>query len=246
MTVPIPYAMKRILRVWDSRFARKTVDLSIRGFPYKFYQTFWWGDISQALIDEEIGPYFAALEDNLQLSVILDVGAAAGHFAIPAGATFPRSTIHAFEPSERQRILLQRNVQLNRVTNVVVESRGLWKTSDTLAFRTNGAESSFASVSRFRGKLPFREMVPVISLDEWIREKRLDRVDLIKMDAEGAEIEVLEGATETLAAAHPRMMIQAYHLRDGVRTFQKCAEILEKEGYVVEERPQGSGFLYAH
>jgi FkbM family methyltransferase len=245
MSIPIPDTIKRLLRIWDSRLTPKVQELSVDRRTYKFYRTLWWGDVSQTLIDQEIAPYFDALESGFKPSVIVDVGAATGHFAIPAGSVYPGATVYAFEPSERQRILLERNMRLNRITNIEVEPLGLWKGAERLAFRTNGAESSFAPVSRFQGKLPFPELVPVVSLDQWAEQKKISCIDLIKMDAEGAEIEILEGADRTLQNRHPTLLIQAYHLRNGVRTFEPCVEMLAKYGYTSLECPVGSGLLYA-
>ena len=136
-------------------------------------------------MESEIAPSFKACEDSFIPRTILDVGAATGHFSLLAAKLFPQATVYAFEPSERQQILLTRNAKLNRIENLEVQPFGLWNRRDQLAFRTNGAESSFESVSRFRGQLPFLETVPVQSLDEWAKEKQISGVDLIKMDAEG-------------------------------------------------------------
>lgn len=245
METPTLYEIKRRLRLLDSRWARRTREVSFRGESFRFYIPFWWADVSQALLESEIAPYFSALKNDIDPLVIVDVGAATGHFAVLAARLFPRSTIYAFEPSERQRILLARNARLNQIENLNIQPVGLWNRPDQLAFRTNGAESSFESVSRFQGQLPFMEKAEVIPLDQWSREKNMSRVDLIKMDAEGAEVEILEGAKELLRRTHPRLLIQAYHFRDGARTFERCAEILRKHDYVVNEAGKGTGLLCA-
>ncbi|MDQ3198591.1 MAG: FkbM family methyltransferase [Verrucomicrobiota bacterium] len=239
------YEIKRRLRVWDSRLASKTRDVSFDGHSFRFYTPFWWSDVSQSLLETEITPYFSALGDAANPSVIIDVGAATGHFAVLAAKIFSDSTVYAFEPSERQRILLERNAKLNQLENIEIQPQGLWNRPGQLAFRTNGAESSFESVSRFRGKLPFLERVEVLPLDQWSYDRNISRVDLIKMDAEGAELEILEGARELLQRDHPRLLIQAYHIRDGVRTFERCADILKGFNYTVGEAVKDSGLLCA-
>ncbi len=245
MDSAIVYSIKRWLRILDSRRASKTQEVQFRGRSFRFYSTYWWSDISQALLDREIDPYFAPLKIDFRPSVIIDVGAATGHFAILATQLYPEAKIYAFEPSERQRILLSRNAHLNGVADLEIESLGLWSHADELAFRTNGAESSFESVSRFRGKLPFREKVTVIDLDQWAQKKNVGKINLIKMDAEGAELEILEGARKVLERDHPRLLIQAYHFRDGVRTLESCANTLRAMGYETCETPPTSGLLYA-
>lgn len=245
MYLSASYALKRFLRICDSRWTQKTQEVQFRGGRFQFYCTYWWSDASQTLLDSEIAPYLAALGDDFEPSVIIDVGAATGHFAILAAKIFPRSTVYAFEPSKRQRILLARNARLNGVKNLEIEPFGLWNRADQLAFRTNGAESSFEPVSRFQGQLRFLEKVAVLPLDQWAREKSVSGIDLIKMDAEGAEIEILEGAQEVLDRDHPRLLVQAYHLRDGARTLERCAETLQQFHYTTLEAGEGSGLLCA-
>ena len=87
--------------------------------------------------------------------------------------------------------------------------------------------------------------VAVLPLDQWAREKGVSSIDLIKMDAEGAEIEILEGAREVLDRDHPRLLVQAYHLRDGARTLERCAETLQQFRYTTLEAGEGLGLLCA-
>lgn len=49
------------------------------------------------------------------------------------------------------------------------------------------------------------------SIDDYVREHALPRVDFIKMDIEGAELEALQGAEQTIARWKPRMALSAYH-----------------------------------
>lgn len=49
--------------------------------------------------------------------------------------------------------------------------------------------------------------VPVISVDSYIREKGIDRVDVVKIDVEGAELDALEGMQETLCVRPPRLIV---------------------------------------
>jgi FkbM family methyltransferase len=244
MTVPIPYSAKRFLRLCDSFFTTRKGVVTFREERYAFYNPYAWPTATQAIFEQEIIPYFDALE-SFTPSLIFDVGAAEGQFAIAAINHFRGCSAYAFEPALRQRILLRRNARLNGVNTLAIEPVGLWKENDLLPFRTAGAESSFAPVSRFKGQFEFPETVRVVSLDNWMKDQQSPKPDLIKMDAEGAELEILDGATATLARFHPRLLIQAYHLREGVRTFESCAEMLKQFNYeVIEFRPP-SGLLYA-
>ena len=238
------YFAKRAVRIAEAALTPRRRLILFRGQQLHFISPYWWNTSSQDVFDKEISHYFDAL-GNFVPSCILDIGAAEGHFAIAAATAFPTSSIHAFEPSQRQRVLLARNVKLNRVTRIHVEKCGLWNSTTNLPFRTVGAESSVAPASRFQGRLGFPERVDVTPLDQWVGKHRIGKIELIKMDAEGAELEILEGAEVTLKKFHPRLLVQAYHLRDGKRTFERCANVLEATGYRIREFPAGSGLLVA-
>jgi FkbM family methyltransferase len=238
------YSIKKLFRICDCVLTHKQRTISFRGDRYKFFSTYWWDNTSQDIFDQEIAPYFETLEDFCP-STILDVGAATGHFSVIACKIFPGCSVYAFEPSRRQRILLSRNARLNSVTGLKIEPFGVWNRSDVLPFRTVGAESSFAAASRFQGTLEFPENARVVALDEWTAERHIERIDLIKIDAESAELEILEGARSTLAQFRPRLLVQAYHIRNGVRTFERCAQILASQSYHIDECGSQTGLLYA-
>jgi FkbM family methyltransferase len=238
------YRIKIFLRTCDCALTWTKRVIDFRGNHFPFYVTHRWDTASQQMFDDEIVPYFEALGDFRPL-VILDVGAAVGHFGIVASRTFDCGAIYAFEPAKRQRVLLKRNARLNRVDRLMVEPFGLWDRSCTLPFRTKGAESSFAPAGRFPDDADFHEHVPVKTLDQWMKSKQLDRIDLIKIDSEGAELEILEGARATLTKFRPRLLVQAYHIRDGTRTFERCAKMLQSLGYEVKESAKSKGLLCA-
>jgi len=71
--------------------------------------------------------------------------------------------------------------------------------------------------------------VRAIRLDELVAELGLERVDFVKIDAEGAELEILKGAVNTLARYSPFVVMSAYHMPlDPIR----LAKFLRKMGYV--------------
>ena len=216
-----------------------------KGRSMTLVRSFWWDSARQDHFDKEIPPYFEAI-GALRPQVILDIGAATGSFTVPSCVAFPEARVVAFEPSQRQRILLRRNVGLNGFANrVSIEPFGFWKNEAQLSFRTHGDISSLKAVSALPAELVFGERVRVMTLDAWFRQSGLTHVDLIKMDVEGAEIEILEGAAATLAKTAPMLVIQAYHVRAGKRTFETCKSMLEALGYQCREAGARTGLLVA-
>jgi hypothetical protein len=63
----------------------------------------------------------------------------------------------------------------------------------------------------FEPKDPGDAVVSTKSIDDLAAEERLDRVDFIKMDIEGAELEALAGARDVIQRYQPRLAISVYH-----------------------------------
>ena len=57
-----------------------------------------------------------------------------------------------------------------------------------------------------------------VDLDSYVAQKNLPRVDYIKLDIEGAELDMLHGAAKTIARCKPKMAVSAYHLPDDLWT----------------------------
>ena len=145
---------------------------------------------------------------------VIDGGAHVGTFtryALAHGA----ARVIAVEPEPVNIACLEANlaseIAAGRVTLV---KAGIWNEKTYLTLRDsadNSAGHSFVREVPDSSKLPG---LPVLTLDEIVNELRLERVDFIKMDIEGAERRALEGARGTLARFRPRMAISSYHLHD--------------------------------
>ena len=72
-----------------------------------------------------------------------------------------------------------------------------------------------------------------IRLDSLVKELKISRLDFIKMDIEGMEIEALKGADDTIMKFAPRFAIASYHMRDQKQTFLQVEHILGGKGYSV-------------
>lgn len=237
---------KRMIRLLEAHLVQRVRTFSVGGQTFQCYRSKWWDDAhaDNEFIDD-IAPYFEVLPAWKPRGII-DAGAALGLFAIPMLKADPSLRIAAFEPSHRQRIFLRRNLQRNGVADrAQINALALWNKEEILHFRSHGYMGSVRGVGSIPVTYPHQERVQALPLDAWSRQNPDFPIDLIKMDIEGAEIEALEGARAVLAAHKPHCIIQAYHMRDGQRTFERCRAILENAGYVCHEHKPPSGTLVA-
>ncbi|HTC63543.1 MAG TPA: class I SAM-dependent methyltransferase [Candidatus Saccharimonadales bacterium] len=128
---------------------------------------------------------------------VLDIGAHHGLYSLLASKCIGSAgKVFAFEPSPRERRLLARNLRLNGSSSVHVESYALGSSHSKMdLFLVEGGEDGCNSlrppdVSGTTKTVP----VEVISLDEYLLNNGIGRIDFVKLDVEGGELEVLRGA----------------------------------------------------
>lgn len=144
--------------------------------------------------------------------VVLDCGANVGVYtrtALDAGARL----VVAIELAPENLECLRRNfAEEVRAGRVIVYPKGVWDKDDSLVLNVHAGNSAADSVVFKADKGSQGPTVPLTTIDKLVAELKLDRVDFIKMDIEGAEKNALVGAHGTLAKYHPRMALSAYHL----------------------------------
>ena len=84
--------------------------------------------------------------------------------------------------------------------------------------------------------------VECVTLDDWVKENNIPRVDFIKADIEGSERDLLAGAGETLRRFKPRLAICTYHLPDDPHVLECLIKEAVPEYKVIQRRKK----LYAY
>lgn len=141
---------------------------------------------------------------------VLDVGAHHGFYSLLASAKVGTTgRVIAFEPSPREREKLLRNLALNECKNVTVEDCALADTAGQQELILVGSNNSGCnSLRRPNVAGPTSSVaVRVATLGGYLAEHPLPPVDFIKLDAEGAELAILKGAS-TILESRPRPLIQ--------------------------------------
>ena len=166
-------------------------------------------------------------------TLVVDVGANIGLFAFYA-ALHGVAKVYAFEPNLQAYGCMVENINRNGFQDVVVPYHYAVTAS-------SGEEVSIRRTSSpqnrvVRGDVDPREYetVGTISLDDFVRQERLSRVDLLKVDCEGSEYDILAGTSASTFAIIDRIVLE-YH--DGKADLIK--EDLKRHGFTLEkERPE--------
>jgi FkbM family methyltransferase len=168
---------------------------------------------------------------------VVDVGAHHGLYTLLASkGVGRRGKVIAFEPSRRERRRLLRHLRVNACWNVVVEGCALGDEVGEADLFVVGGWSDWCNSLRPPAVAEGTETtrIGVERLDDVLWRLQVDAVDFIKLDAEGAELSVLQGAREVLrAASRPVILAEVQDLRTqpwGYRA-RDIVEFLVREKY---------------
>ena len=123
------------------------------------------------------------------VQVILDVGANCGAASVYFAHRCPEARIHAFEPGSEQRAILDRNTADH--PNVSVHPFGLFSEDRETVLYRGRDDTGQSSVFRSVWTVDEGEPIAVRSAGGWVAEQGLDRLDVVKIDVEGCEVDVL-------------------------------------------------------
>lgn len=162
--------------------------------------------------------------------VCLDLGANLGRVTQEAAwRVGPQGKVHAFEPAPVTVERLERRITRLGLGQVVVNriAVGAAAGEGTLHFypQRAGGASSLRPLEHAGIAPAAMVTVPVVSLDGYCSERGLERVDLIKIDIEGSEVEALEGASRLLSGARrPVLVVEAAPITQA--SFGRSVEVL--------------------
>ena len=147
--------------------------------------------------------------DSVRNKHIIDAGGYVGDTAL-LFSSYTDKNIHVFEASPSNMDIIRETIRLNHLDNIVPVSKALGEKSGTATFSLGERNSCNSLVERPGYNYPDHIEVPVVTLDDYVRENNLE-VGLIKVDIEGGEQLLLRGAVETIRTQHPILLISIYH-----------------------------------
>lgn len=162
--------------------------------------------------------------------VVFDVGACMGIFACLAGlAAGEKGKVWAFEPLKKYAEIARKNIALNGLHNVLVVEKALGDKHSMVHMKGISVVGEGGDIL-------------MTTLDEFIQENGIERLDFLKMDVEGFERRVLQGGMNALKKYKPRMGICVYHQPDDPKVLRELIFFINPE-YHVELNETGKKFI---
>lgn len=167
---------------------------------------------------------------------VVDVGAHKGTFTIRAATN--AKMVYSFEPSQESFMILDRNLDLNRIDNVhadMVALGGKHGEMDLKLSKSALSNSLYSGIGEETGEV---QRVMVITLDEALQE--IEKVDFLKMDCEKAEFDIIYSAYDSTIDKIQRFMIE---LHGDDTENKKLTEFLAAKGFKIRSIKIG-GYIH--
>jgi len=164
---------------------------------------------------------------HLSRPTIIDIGAYIGIFSLTMSQLFRHSRIYAVEPLSQTYMLLKKNTLNSKNITPIKLGFSNKRSKVQMYFSKNLLIYSSLFPERFTWmKRPSSERVRLVRLDDFIKEHNIDHIDILKIDVEGAEEQVLRGASQALIRTDFLLLECSLDLLDGT-TFSSIIKTLE-------------------
>ncbi|MEM3859862.1 MAG: FkbM family methyltransferase [Candidatus Micrarchaeaceae archaeon] len=170
-----------LLRPSERRNASHNFALNIRGKDIKFMinREGGYGILSVYKFEPVVSSFLTSMHGE----IFIDIGANAGGYTIPCSANFRK--VISIEPGKEARSILLENISLNGISNVEVLSDAICNKEEKVRLYKSRALVNFS----LEHESPYFEEVNAVKLDKLLLNNQ--SVDLLKIDVEGAELEVI-------------------------------------------------------
>jgi FkbM family methyltransferase len=157
------------------------------------------------------GDEIALLEMTNSEGHFFDVGAHIGIWTIPIALSRPRAVVHAFEASPSTFQRLETNITKNKINNVNAVNAAVFDSAGSVTFQAPRNASVFGRIyspsnSRARYNDVIEVSVPSLTIDQYCCDRKIEQIELLKIDVEGAEWHVLKGCSMMLSKKKVRFL----------------------------------------
>ena len=178
-------------------------------------------------------------------SIIIDVGAHIGCFTLILAKMVKDVKVFSFEPQSDNYRILKRNVRLNKLGNVCVFKKGLSKDGKGRKLYLSPSNTGAHSISVIASNK--YSIIDCIALEDVLFNNGITKVDLLKLDCEGAEYEILYSTSREYLDRIDRIIIEYHDFEDTGNRIDELIEFLSKKGFkseIVKRYSQISGLAY--
>lgn len=172
--------------------------------------------------------------------IVIDIGANVGFFSLYASKRVGNEgLVISIEPLPDAYECLKKNIEINQIKNILAIQIALHSSKTSIPlYRTRGYfESATSNIPIFQNLIKKKDLiiaktyyVQTKTLDEIVKEINVKKIDWIKIDVDGLEYEIIQGAEEVIAKFRPKIIIEIHDKNIG----EKIKETLKSFGYSIK------------
>ncbi len=180
-------------------------------------------------------------------AVFFDIGANIGFFSLIMASKSKGIQVHAFDPIKINICLLSTSIEINGFTNITVNQTCVGDYDGVIEFSVS-SDSAYSSIFDSGRKTEINKIeLPITTLDSYVKNKGIHKIDFIKIDVEGAEKLVIEGADtifSTLSLRPKCMMVELcdINLKAFKTSVKEIIDLMVKKDYqpfiIVDNKPE--------
>jgi FkbM family methyltransferase len=178
---------------------------------------------------------------------LIDIGANLGIVSMILSKRFPRRHVHAFEPNPSTFQALQNNVASNLLTNLHTKQCAVAEHNGEVSFRADPIHRGTTSIATSVDQ--YTISVPCITLDTYVESQAIKSIALLKVDVEGYETLVFQGAKHLLS----QQMAQVIYYEVCPALTRKAefapelpTQLLQQNGYQIYKLDEKGSLMPAH
>ena len=166
--------------------------------------------------------------------IVIDIGGHIGLFSIYAAEKCKSGKIFSFEPVKENFEMLKDNIAVNKIKNIFPENVAISNEKSKVTIFLSNDESGHGMYSKSSNSIT----IDAINLEEIYLKNNLKKCDFLKIDAEGAEFDILENISENMLKTISKIVIE-YHIfnRNLTERLENIVEKFEKNGFKITKTP---------
>jgi len=184
--------------------------------------------------DSRLVDFFYTEANKASNPVVFDIGASTGSFSLFETIN-PLITTYSFEPNIQVYNYLKQNIGLNNLKRAMAFNLAISNKDDdtvTLKIPSSSWESGLANIGTpLRFKSWREQKVNTITLDTFVKRNNIEKIDIIKLDTEGCELLILQGAKNILSRFHPKILTEISNTGQFGYDYERIMELLTQFKY---------------
>jgi len=174
-------------------------ETEFKNVKYKFDESRYGHGYDNILSEQDIRNRFWNVKKD---DIVFDVGAMSGSYTLPSLAIGAK--VYAFEPKMIHFYDLSTNIYINKFRNCIPLNIGLFNTEGIIEF----SDTMRSTVVKSSTELSSIDKIYVSTIDNIMQYYNIEKLDWLKIDTEGAELQVLDGGINTLKKFKPNILVE--------------------------------------